>query len=266
MGPVSRIHAFEWNDTEATPVFIRESIVELLGRGLRWGNIYVAVAPLFAKLLERVKAREVLDLATGSGEPCSIVIRAFEKSGIEPPRFALSDLFPNVEAMKIIEARHPGKIEVIEKSVDATAVPAEADRPVRTIWSAFHHLTPELARRILADSVAKKRAIFVVEAFPRRLHRLLPVLLWCAISAVLNPFLAKKQRILKLIFTLIPVIPLLGLWDAIVSVLRIHSAEELRAMVARLDGSYVWEFHEIPYGLIGRATVFLGLPGQGSTG
>jgi hypothetical protein len=264
MALVSRIHAFEWNDTEATPVFMRESIVELLGRGLRWGNIYVAVAPLFATLLERVKTREVLDMATGSGEPCSIVIRAFERTAIDPPRFTLSDLFPNVEAMKVIESRHPGKIEVVEKSVDATAVPAEVDRPVRTIWSAFHHLTPELAKRILADCVAKKRAVFVVEAFPRRLRRLPPVLVWCALSAIVNPFLAKKQRLLKLIFTIIPVIPLMGLWDAIVSVLRIHSEVDLRAMVADLDRSYVWEFHEIPYALGGRATVFLGLPGQGS--
>ncbi len=257
---MSRIHAFEWNDLEAAPVWLRESIVESLGRGLRWGRIYTPIAPLFARFVERTGAKSVLDVATGSGEPCSILIDALKAQGIAPPRFVGCDLFPNVPALEIIKARHPGLFDFVPQSVDATAVPPEADQPARTIISAFHHFTPELAKRILADCVAKRRAVFIIEAFPRSLIRL-PAVLWIvAITAFLNPFLARRQRLWKLLFTLIPLIPLFGLWDAVVSVLRVHSEADLRAMVAGSEETYDWEYHTIPYRLGGRANVFLGIP------
>ena len=166
--PVPRIHAFEWNDNEKAPRWLRDSIVEILGRGLRWGRIYVPVAPLFARFLERAGARSVLDLASGSGEPCSILLDAFERAAMAPPRFVVSDLFPNEPALRAVAERHPGRVEVVTESVDATAVPERYDQPARTIITAFHHFTPELARKIFADCVARRRAIFILEPGGRK--------------------------------------------------------------------------------------------------
>jgi hypothetical protein len=257
---VGRVEAFEWNDLAWAPHWLREGIVEILGLGLRWGKIYVPVAPIFARFLERAGTREVLDLASGSGEPCSILIAALEKQGFEPPRFTVSDLFPNVASLSAVAARHPGKIDVVERSVDATDVPPEIDRPARTIVTAFHHMSPELARKILADCVAKRRAIFIVEAFRRSFLGMLSVLPGMILGTLANPFLARRDRALKILFTfVIPLIPLAGFWDAMVSWMRIHSEAELRAMVAPLPG-YQWEFVTVPFFPFGKATVWLGLP------
>ncbi len=256
-----RIHAFEWNDNPRAPRWLRDSIVEILGRGLRWGKIYVPVAPLFARFLERAGASSVLDLASGSGEPCRILLDALEEAGEKPPRFVLSDLFPNEPALRSVAERYPGRVEVVTESVDATAVPERFDQPARTIITAFHHFTPELAARIFADGVAKKRAIFILEPGGRRLRLVLSVLPAMILGTLANPFVAERDRIVKFIFTfLLPVIPLAGFWDACVSTLRVYTEPELRAMVEPLGGGYTWEYHVVPFTPFGRATIFLGLP------
>ena len=254
-----RIQAFEFNDTALFPRFLRESIVETLGLGLRWGRIYDAVSPLFASFIERAHVRSVLDIGTGTGEPASILVGALERAGLKAPRFVLSDLFPNLTALARVAARHPGQIEFVRTPVDATNVPPEVDQPARMVISAFHHFPPELARKLLADSVAKGRPIFILEAFPRQLRRLVSILPVMAAAIFVNPFVSGHDRLLKILFTfVIPVIPLAGFSDAVVSILRIHSEGELRALAESLGGSFAWEYHEVPFFPFGRAAVFLG--------
>ncbi|MBI3725970.1 hypothetical protein HY251_18740 [bacterium] len=258
---MSRIHAFEWNDTARAPRFLRDAIVEALGLGLRWGHIYDEAGKELARFLERSRADSVLDLCTGTGEPVSIMLGALSRAGAKAPRFLLSDLFPNVPSMERIRSRHPEHVEIVRESVDATAVPPAFDRPARTVFSAFHHFSPDLARKILADTVAKRRAIFILEGFPRSLLRLLPVIPWIALGALANPWIAGRGRLAKIVFTyLIPLVPLAGAWDAVVSVLRVYSETELRALVEPLGGGYAWEYREVRWSLLGRAVVFTGTP------
>jgi hypothetical protein len=42
----------------------------------------------------------------------------------------------------------------------------------------------------------------------------------------------------------VPVVPLLVLWDGVVSCLRSYRADELRALTAGLDEGYTWEVGE----------------------
>jgi hypothetical protein len=51
--------------------------------------------------------------------------------------------------------------------VDATNVPADLDC-VRTMFNGFHHFAPDAAGAILADAVAKRGAIAIVEAARHR--------------------------------------------------------------------------------------------------
>jgi hypothetical protein len=263
-----RIHAFEFNDCDWVPEVIRESIVETLGRGLRWGRIYDGVAPSFQEFLSAWGSDSVLDLGTGTGEPVSILIRALERLGVTPPRFLLSDLYPNVAAMELIRRRHPDFIAIAADSVDATAVPASLDQPARLLVDALHHLTPQAATKVLTDAARSGRAIFVLEGFPRSFVRFLPVLLPMALSVFVNPVLAPRRRLLKALLTYaLPIIPLAGLWDAVVSLLRVYSESELRAFVAGCDSAHVWHYREIPFGMgLGRAVAFWGVPAEAPTG
>jgi hypothetical protein len=261
---VRRLTLFEFNDSAWCPRFIRDAIVEALGLGLRWGRVYEGVGRVFVEFCEAARCDSVLDLCTGTGEPVSILLDAIARAGAKAPRFVLSDLFPNETAMSRVAARHAGVVEAVTTPVDATAVPANVDRGARSVMSAFHHFPPGLAASILADSVKKGRAIFIAEGFPRSLLRLAAIMPCMALAVLANPFLTGRDRLAKLFFTfVVPVIPVAGAWDALVSNRRIHSEDELRALVAPLGGGYAWRYREVPFFPFGRAVTFSGIPERG---
>lgn len=261
-GPV-RIHAFEFNERAECPAFVRDAIVETLGTGLRWGRVYDGAGPIFAEFCERARCDTVLDLCSGSGEPVAILLEALARRGAPAPRFVLSDLFPNVAAMQRVAEQHPGMIDVVTRPVDATDVPADVDRGARAVISALHHFPPPLAARLLADCVARRRAVFLLDAMAGDVRSLLSILPYMTAALLATPLLARRDRVLKALATYaLPVVPLAGLWDAVVSYARSYGEEELRAMVAPLGGGYAWEYRELPFAPCGKAMCFYGVPGE----
>ncbi len=246
-----RLHLFEFNDQAWLPEVLREGMIESLSRALRLGRVYDRIP--FAAFARRLGADRALDLCSGAGEPAAILGRG---TGV---RFTLSDLFPNVAAFEALAAR--AGVDFVAEPVDATAVPDRLDHPIRTVVSAFHHFRPGLARGILAAAVRDGKAVFIVEGFPRSLLRYAAILPALFAGGTVNPFLAERGRLAKFLLTfVVPLIPVLGMFDGLVSALRIHSRAELEAMVADLPGDYVWEYGTAPYPPWGRATWFAGLP------
>lgn len=262
-----RVHLFEFNERSECPAVIRESLVEILGLGLRWGRIYDAAGLLFADFCRRAEVESVIDLCSGSGEPVSILLESLSRQGIAAPRFFLSDLFPNIAAMERIAARHGNQVEPIRAPIDATAVPARFDRSARTVISALHHFSPDLVRRMLADTVSRRQAIFILECFTRDFRDVLALLPIMGLAMLANPLVNRRQRLLRAMLTLpLPLIPLTGLWDMAISGLRIHTESELRAITDSLANDYAWEYHELPFFPGGTAVAFLGLPRTRSSG
>ena len=75
---------------------------------------------------------------------------------------------------------------------------------------------------------------------------------------LLTPFV-RPFRLARFVWTYLPpVVPLVGLWDGIVSCLRTYSPEELRSLVAEFqDDSYRWEVGTIKGGLRGPMLTYL---------
>src|SRR5438477_507465 len=125
---------------------------------------------------------------------------------------------------------------------------------------AFHYFLPELAKRILADCVAKKCAVFVFESgscFVWLVLSVLPVMLFAIFA---NLFLASSQRVVKSIFMyLVFLILLVGLWDVCVSAFCVYMEDELWGMVELFGGGYMWEYYVLLFAFFGWVMVFLGL-------
>jgi hypothetical protein len=253
----------EFSEARGVPKFLRESLQDIFGRGVRWGKFYDDVGPLLADFCIRSKSDAVLDLASGTGEAVAVLIDVLAKQQSTAPRFILSDASPDVSALARVVSRYPQKLEALREPIDPSAVRPEVDPPARSVLTAFHHFSPEEAKGLFADCVARRRAIFILEGFPRsvlRMSAIMPVML---LATLAHPFVTERARLLKAFFTfVVPIIPILGLWDAIVSALRIYDERELRAMTERYNDDYCWEYHEVPYFPLGRATVFLGIPGE----
>lgn len=126
--------------------------------------------------------------------------------------------------------------------VDATDVP-EALGGVRTMFNCFHHFPPEAARAVLADAVAKRRAIAIFEGCDHRALGILGVAAQLPLILALTP-LVRPIEVSRLVLTYaLPLIPALVLFDGTASMLRLYMQDELRAMIATLDdhASFRWD-------------------------
>jgi len=260
---VKRLHLFEFNERPECPRFIRDSVVETLGTGLRWSKMGNIAGPNFSRFCQTARCQQVLDLCTGTGVPVGLIISWLRNHNHPTPHFVLSDLFPNHASFERIEDNYGELVTPHRESVDAMAVKSDLSHDARAIFNSFHHFTPEMGTRILKDTVQNRKSIFIYEGFTRSLTALGPTGPHMLASLLTNPLFAPSQRLLKALFTyLLPIIPLAAFWDGMVSSVRIHSESELHAMAAAVDESYTWQYDEVPYPLGGRALTFTGIPNE----
>jgi hypothetical protein len=260
--PLPRLQLFEFNDLDRAPAAVRDTVVESLSRTLRWGRILAGLVDPLDEFLTRAGTREVLDLGAGAGGPAEVLVREFRRQGKTSPRFLLTDLHPRTETWRRLRERHPGAIDFVAESVDATRIPPDLARGrVRTIINVFHHFPPDLAREVLLDAARAGRGVFLAEAFDR--NPLGFVSMWPAglPALMLNPLFTKRDRAAKIALTyLTPAAAAIGLWDGFVSTMRIYAESDLRAMVAPLGDAFTWRYGHFTFLLGGRGYWFWGVP------
>jgi hypothetical protein len=229
----------EIEDLPWCPRAVRDGGTDWLAFMANATNVFSVVAPMIRHALDATGTARVLDLCSGGGGPWLTVERALARSG--PVAVELSDFYPNVAALREVCARSGGRVNFRAESIDASNVPVEL-AGVRTIFNSFHHFPPDAARSILADAVGKRRAIAIFEGVSHRAIGLVFMPLQLPAILLLTPFV-RPFRWSRLFFTyLVPLIPLLVLFDGTVSMLRLYLPEELRALVATVPGhdTFTW--------------------------
>ena len=257
-----RRHKFEFNDSTATPLALKENIVEALSRGLELGGILDGVALPFAAFIKAAKVKQVLDLCSGAGRPVRILAQALKQAGGEVPKFLLTDKMPHPHAWSSLQRELPETIQFVPTSVDATAVAADlsANR-ARLIINALHHFPPAAASALFADATRQQAPIFIVECFERGYRNFLPMLPYLFMAHQVNPIFAPRRKLAKAFLTwMTPIGACAGLWDGLVSSMRVYSEDELRLMVAEYGKEYEWSYGTFDFKLGGRGYYFQGIP------
>ncbi|MDH4281017.1 MAG: hypothetical protein OEV36_00035 [Myxococcales bacterium] len=256
-----RVHLFEFHDQSWVPASLRDTIVETLSRSLDWGRFIRPLVPVIEGFLSAAGTREVLDLCAGAGGPAVILSCEAERSGLTPPRILITDLFPRVSAWNRAKQRFPS-IDFIAESVDATHIPSSISQGrARTILNAFHHFPPDLARAVLRDAVHHRAPIFVAESFERNPLGALPLIPVGIPALLASPLFSPRDRLAKAAWVwLTPIGIATGVWDAIVSTLRVYSERDLRELVAPFGLTYQWTYGTYDYPFGGRGCYFYGLP------
>lgn len=236
---MGRLHLFEFEDFAWFPAWLRDYETDGLQFFINTFGFYDSISPALEQLLEEAPAAEVVDLCSGGSGPWIRLKPHLEQRLERPLKVTLTDKFPNLNALR--RAQELADVEFEERSVDATCVGEELSG-VRTLFSSFHHFPPQLAAAILRDAWERRTPIAVFEITARTPLDLLKfvfaplaVLFW---TPLIRPF-----RWGRLLFTyLLPLVPLIGLWDGLVSCLRTYSPRELEALVADLQvEGYTWE-------------------------
>ncbi len=255
-----RLHLFELEDQRWFPALLRDAGTAYLRLVLELSGHARLLVPKVREALERSGEKRILDLCSGGGGAIPVVVRELERAGLDV-RARLTDYFPNDAAFRSIAAASAGRIDYAPEPVDATAVPVEQPG-LRTLFNAFHHFRPADARRILADAVRAGRPIAVFEIVGRQILPIVGILLSPLQVWALMPFVRPRRASWLFLTYLVPAIPLLVLWDGLVSCLRVYSTTELRALTAGLAApGWTWDIGRIRLGRApAHATYLLGYP------
>ena len=201
--------------------------------------MFATVAPRIRAAMDAVRTTDVLDLCSGGGGPWLTVGRELARSG--PVTIELSDLYPNVPAWRALSSRSGGRLRYRRDAIDATDVPSSA-QGVRTMFNAFHHFPPPVARAILADAVRKRRAIAIFEGINHRGAGLAAMPLQLPAILLFTPLVRPFKWSRLLLTYAVPLIPLLVLFDGTMSMLRLYLEEDLRELVTTVPGADTFEW------------------------
>ncbi len=228
-----RRQVIELEDLDACPRAVRDGGTDWLGFMANTTRAFDAVAPKILAAMEATGTDEVLDLCSGGGGPWRTLSSTLEARG--KVRIQLTDRFPNLGAFEALARESEGRVGFVPTPIDATVVPV-GERGVRTMFNAFHHFPPELARSILADAIAKRRAICIFEGVDQRLLPLLAMPLQAVIVLLLTPFM-RPFKLSRFVLTyLLPAIPFVVMFDGAMSMLRIYLPDELEELVRSIPG------------------------------
>ena len=144
-------------------------------------------------------------------------------------------------------------------SVDAAALPRDLSG-FRTIFTSFHHFTPDEAVAILQNAADDSQGIGVFEAAKRDPLTILLTMVMPLAGFLTAPF-ARPFRVSRIFWTyVIPVIPFLLFFDGVISCLRAYSQKELSVLASQVQAeNYVWQIGEQSGGLA-PITFLLGYP------
>ena len=200
------------------------------------GNVYRSIQAEFFSAIMDCRAERVIDLCSGGGGPW--LSPEWRAALIEhaPLTVVLTDKFPS--DVLSVRLRADPYLSCANFPVDAGKVP-ESLRGFRTIFSSFHHFPDNVARDVLGDAVRCGDGFAMAEVTSRTPRAVATMLLMPIFDWIFTPRM-RPFRWSRLLFTyLLPLIPLVVLWDGIISCLRTRTPEEL-LLLTRSFPQYDW--------------------------
>lgn len=237
---LKRFHLFEFCDQPWLRGVWREAYLDGLNATFKLFRIHNHLYKPYGKWMALANKKEVLEVCGGGGGPVDTILSSLKKENESLPIITLSDLNPDFIAFQKLQAKHPEHIKYINEPVDATKT-ENIEAELISLCSSFHHLPPTLAKKVLRNAYNNSNGIFIREVLSRNplnalssLFNLLPLML--------APFFAGRISFFKiLISTIIPIIPLMIIFDGIVSVFRTYTTDEIfQLMPNEMQKNWKW--------------------------
>jgi hypothetical protein len=229
-----RPRLFEFEDLTWFPDAIRHGGTDFLGFFLSLGSFYEPVVPLLAGLMKESGARSIVDHCSGSGGNIEEIHAGLEKALGEKIHVKLTDRFP---------ANFKDRISITYQQKPLNVMNDSSPEPgVRTMFTAIHHFDEEAVVKVLQKMTATGDPVAIFDGADRNIATLLAIpLLQPFLFTVFTPFI-KPFRWSRLGYTyLLPLIPIMTIWDGMVSVYRLYNHSELARLAMRARPEYDWK-------------------------
>jgi len=207
--------------------------------------------------MEDAGIKHVVDLCSGAGGPWFQLAHDFEEQDYAIT-VLLTDIHPNIEGLQqaCAESKY---LSFHRQPVSALQVPVDLNG-FRTIFSSFHHFSPNEAHRILSDAATNRQGIAVFEGASRDIRVMLAVCFLPFLALLTSP-LIRSFRCSRVFWTyVIPVVPFMLWFDGLMSCLRAYSKDELSEISDQTGAEdYHWQAGTKGEGFI-RITYLIGYP------
>lgn len=237
---MSRIHLFEFEDQAWFPGFLRNYVTDFLQFLSNKAQLYKPVIPIIKKGLKKTGTNQIIDLGSGGGGGL-IWLNSELKKDIPDLRITLTDFYPNTAAFAHTK-QQADNFDFVETPVDARSVPPGL-KGLRTQFLSLHHFRPADASQILQNAVNAGSSIAIFEAQERSAPSIV-AMLFSPLSVLFTTPFIRPFKPGRLLFTyLIPIVPLVVLWDGVVSCLRTYSVKEMEELTGNLKNAdqFDWE-------------------------
>jgi hypothetical protein len=249
-----RIQFIELHEQPWFPSSLRDDVTDAVQFGFNLLHAYAPIAPLLQSLIDSTgngasPSPSIVDMCSGGGGPWLDLSRELRCRNAEADsaglQICLTDKYPNIEAFRRVSASSDHHITFYPEPVDAMNVPLTL-KGTRTMFTSFHHFSPEDARAILQNAVDAGESVGIFE-ITRRAPSTVGIIFIGILLLFLHTPRIRPFRWSRLLWTyLIPIIPLVLLFDGVVSCLRTYRPQELREMVDKLTScEYRWSIGEL---------------------
>ena len=267
-----RLHFIELHEQPWFPSSLRDDVTDAVQFGFNLLKAYAPTAPLLQKMIDSPgngannrqpsNTQSIVDMCSGGGGPWLDLSKELRcPNAADPARLQiwLTDKYPNLEAFESVSASSDHLIRYYPEPVDAMNVPRTLPG-LRTMFTSFHHFSPEDARAILQNAVDAGESVGIFE-ITRRAPSTVGIIFVGILLMFLHTPRIRPFRWSRLLWTyLIPIIPLVLLFDGVVSCLRTYRPQELREIVDKLTASsYKWDIGELA-GKRAPVTYLIGYP------
>ncbi len=244
---MARIQFFEFEDLKWFPSFLRNYLTDYLKFLANQIKIYKPIILILQKAIDNSGTNQIIDLASGGGGGLTWLNRELLKDNPNL-KILLTDFYPNLDAFEYTK-KEMKNVDYVKKSIDARDVPQDLEG-LRTQFLSLHHFNPEDAIKILQNAVDSNSTIAIFEAQERSFASLF-AMITSPISVLLTTPFIRPFKFGRILFTyIIPIVPIIVLWDGVVSCLRTYSVKEMESLVDQVKNkdNFDWEIGKIKTG------------------
>jgi hypothetical protein len=227
------MHLFEFQDHPHIPSFLRSTLLDVLE--FCNGPVRDYYGEVCAAIVAEAKirgSRQVVELGAGSAP---LTQRLAREPAAQQLTCVACDLFPDVENYRELEARDPGRVRAMTEPVDFTQPRVWEPDTLLVLCATFHHIPPELRRQTLAAITQSAQGVMIFEPIQNNPLSMLFVLT-SIFSAIASPLWWRRPGVLRRVLWcwVVPVVPLMFVWDGLVSCVRQWKPQRWRDELAHL--------------------------------
>ncbi|PPD20322.1 MAG: hypothetical protein CTY22_04695 [Methylomonas sp.] len=223
---------FEFGDMDMVPelyhVYLRKYLT-FFYKAFGYHRLWV---PGFAEFILKIKKQDLMECCSGSGDVLLMIDAELDESKFKNIRYILSDIRPNPEFCGRINLMPGDRFKYLNESVDIVSKHAEYSYP-KIFINSFHHFSKEQVVGIFNANLGNNNEIIIMEYVRKSFLGFLSMVVGPLVVFLTLPFVVRLKHLPVMAFFtyLLPIFPLMMLWDGIVSCLHEYSDKEIKQII-----------------------------------